>query len=275
MRLSLTQQKMKKIKYFIYQNGRLLDRKLFQYFFEDGSATACLEVLRTYQNKDGGFGNGLEPDLLCPQSSGIAMETAFYYMDMLDRPDQRMIKKCVGWLLNNIKSDGTLNYPPETISQYPHQPWWSNSDSFRVLSIASYLKKWGYNEPELFAKVQHFFDLSQLPHPLEIYDYPYYMYLKYFPHTEIREIQWKQVNVILPELLEKEQLHYPLIGRHWYYAMDNFSQKEQQEQVQIFIENIQDDGGLKIVYENLPWWRPIWTLDGLMVMKKYDLLEIE
>ena len=157
MNLSLTQQKLKKIKYFIYQNGRLLERKLFQYFFENGSVDTCMDVLRTYQNKDGGFGNGLEPDLLCPESSGIAMETAFYYMDMLERPDQRIIKKCVTWLLKNIKSDGTLIYPPQTINQYPHQPWWSNSDSFRILSIAAYLKKWGVEESELFTKVQHFF----------------------------------------------------------------------------------------------------------------------
>ena len=275
MNLSLTRQKMKKIKYFIFQNGRLLERKLYQHFFETGSAAACLDVLRTYQNKDGGFGNGLEPDLLCPDSSGIAMETAFYILDMLGKPDERIVKKSISWLNNNIKSDGTLVFPPESLNQYPHQPWWSNPDSFRILSIVSYLKKWSFEEPELFGKVQHFFDLSILPHPLQFYDYPYYMYLKYFPRTEVREIQWKQVNVVLPELLEKEELHYPLIGRHWYCAMENFSKKEQLEQVQIWIENLQEDGGLKIVYEDLPWWRPLWTLDGLMIMQKYDLLEIK
>ncbi|MBI9049772.1 MAG: hypothetical protein JEZ00_10155 [Anaerolineaceae bacterium] len=274
MKLSLTQRKMKKIKYFVFQHGRLLERKLFQNFFEDGSIDACLDVLRTYQNADGGFGNGLEPDLLCPDSTPIAMETAFYYLDMLDRSDEDIINKSITWLQNNLNSDGTLPYPPESLKQYPHQPWWSNPDRFRILSIVSYLKKWNINAAELYANVHKYFELCILPHPLQFYDYPYYMYLKYFPHTEIREIQWKQVNVVLPELFEREPKHYPLIGRHWYLSMDNFSKKEQELQVQLWIEGLQDDGGLEIVYQDLFWWRPIWTMDGLMVMKKFNLVNI-
>jgi hypothetical protein len=273
MPLSLTQSKMKTLKGFIFQNGRLLERKLFEAFFEDGSTDACLKALRAYQNPDGGFGNGLEPDLLCPESSPIAMETAFYYMDMIDCPEPEIIQPCLSWLEAQLKSDGTLPAPPESLNQYPHQPWWSNPDTSRILSIVAYLKKWQVDCPVLFAKVKKYFDLCAIPQPLEFYDYPYYLYLKYFPHTEIKDILWKQVNVMLPDLLVRHQNHYPLIGRHWYLAMDNFSKSEQQQQVQLWIEGLQDDGGLEIIYQDLPWWRPLWTLDGLMVMKKFRLLD--
>jgi hypothetical protein len=272
MNLSLTESRMKTIKGFIFQHGRLIERKFYQYFFEDGSAEACLKALCAYQNSDGGFGNGLEPDLLCPDSSAIAMETAFFYLDMLGLPDEVVLNQSITWLLANLKSDGSLSHPPVSMSAYPHQPWWNNPDSLRVLSIVSYLKKWQVDCVDLYTQVQSYFDLCALPHPLEFYDYPYYLYLKYFSRSEVREIQWKQVNVVLPELFEREPKHYPLIGRHWYLSMDNFSKEEQRQQVQLWIEGLQDDGGLQIMYKDLPLWRPIWTLDGLMVMKKYGLL---
>jgi hypothetical protein len=272
MPLSLTKTKVKTIKGFIFQNGRLLERKFYELFFEDGTPEACLNALRAYQNPDGGFGNGLEPDLLTPESSPIAMETAFYYLDMLGQPDADMIQKSLAWLESQLKSDGTLPSPPKTLNQYPHQPWWSNPDTNRILSIVSYLKKWKVDCQPLYAGVKKYFDLCAVPQPLEFYDYPYYLYLKFFPRTEIKDILWKQVNVMLPDLLVRHQNHYPLIGRHWYLAMDNFSKSEQQQQVQLWIEGLQDDGGLDIVYRDLPWWRPLWTLDGLMVIKKYGLM---
>jgi len=34
-----------------------------------------------------------------------------------------------------------------------------------------------------------------------------------------------------------------------------------------FFNGLQDDGGLKIIYQDLPWWRPIWTLDALIILK--------
>ena len=69
---SPTNQAINQSKGFIYQNGRLLERYLFATFFEkgvQGSKEACLKALLAYQNPDGGFGNGIEPDLLCPDSS--------------------------------------------------------------------------------------------------------------------------------------------------------------------------------------------------------------
>lgn len=275
MKLKISKSRMNIIKRFIFQQGRLIERKYYQYFFEHGSPEDCVAVIRAYQNRDGGFGNGIEPDILCPDSSGIGMETAFYYLDMLELPDQNIIDKAVSWLLCTLNPDGSLPHPPQHMAAYPHQPWWNNPDTPRILSIVSYLKKWDIACDELYEKVRPFTDICALPHPLAFYDYPYYLYLKYFPRSEVREIQWKQVNVVLPELIEKEPLHYPLIGRHWYLALDNFSNGERDQQIQRWLDGLQEDGGLEILYKDLPWWRPIWTLDGLMVMKKFALVEFE
>ena len=72
----LTDEQIQKAGGFIFRNGRLLERKLFEYFFENGSKQACIMALLAYQNPDGGFGNGIEPDLLCPDSTAVGAELA-------------------------------------------------------------------------------------------------------------------------------------------------------------------------------------------------------
>jgi len=42
---------------FIWENGRLLERRLFEYFFLGGSKDGVLQAIRAYQNEDGGIGH--------------------------------------------------------------------------------------------------------------------------------------------------------------------------------------------------------------------------
>ena len=53
----------------IQQNARPLDIARYFYFFEGGDRKWILQILQAYQNKDGGFGNGLLPETLNPESS--------------------------------------------------------------------------------------------------------------------------------------------------------------------------------------------------------------
>jgi hypothetical protein len=61
---------------FIWENARLLERAVFEFHFRGGSPAHILEILRTYQNEDGGFGNALEPDLRAPESHPLFAEFA-------------------------------------------------------------------------------------------------------------------------------------------------------------------------------------------------------
>ena len=51
---------------FIYLNARPLDFARWRFLFENGSRENVLDILSEYQNEDGGFGGGLEPDCLNP-----------------------------------------------------------------------------------------------------------------------------------------------------------------------------------------------------------------
>jgi hypothetical protein len=66
---------------FLYKNARLLDRKRYEYHFEGGSSVEVINVLKAYQNEDGGFGNALEPDIRCPQSQPVPTEMALTIME--------------------------------------------------------------------------------------------------------------------------------------------------------------------------------------------------
>ena len=59
----LTSDSFKKARTFVMEQGRELERRLLSYYFNDGTPTSVLDELASYQNQDGGFGNGLEPDL--------------------------------------------------------------------------------------------------------------------------------------------------------------------------------------------------------------------
>ena len=50
---------------FMRSRARGLERALFEYEFEAGSASNVYKELALFQNEDGGFGKGIEPDLRC------------------------------------------------------------------------------------------------------------------------------------------------------------------------------------------------------------------
>lgn len=65
-----------KAKEFVMHQARELDLAVARYFFEQGPRQDIVQKLLAYQNPDGGFGHGLEPDYLNPNSTPIATNDA-------------------------------------------------------------------------------------------------------------------------------------------------------------------------------------------------------
>ena len=61
---------------FLYRSGRVLERRLFARLYEDGDADGVVAAVLAYRNADGGFGHGLEPDKLAPQSQPLDVQFA-------------------------------------------------------------------------------------------------------------------------------------------------------------------------------------------------------
>jgi hypothetical protein len=273
--IKLSKNQLKKIKEFIFNNGRLLERQLFSYFFENGNKDAVIKVLLAFQNQDGGFGNGIEPDLLCPDSTAIGVETALYVLDILEISNSDIISNIAKWVVNSQNSDGYIDHPPEDFEKYPYQPWWKNPDNIRIFAVAALLKKFGFEDKNFFSKVRSFYAKSQIPEDIQFYDYPYFMYLKYLGENKEEKKMLQYFIDQIPSIFERNKEHYPLFGRHWYHALDIVDKTVVENEADSFFNGLKEDGGLKIIYENLPWWRPIWTLDGLILLKINGIIDFK
>ncbi len=127
----LSQAAFESAKTFVLDQGRDLDRALIAYNFEAGSKNDVLAALAAYQNDDGGFGHGLEPDLRTPASSVIATTVAFQNFRSLRVPaDHPMVRRGIEYLLEtyDVSRQVWPIIPPET-ADAPHAPWWDYAGS--------------------------------------------------------------------------------------------------------------------------------------------------
>ena len=91
---------------FVRRDARLLESRLFATVFEDADPHGVVDALRGYQNADGGFGHGLEPDKRCPDSLALDVEVAFDTLLAAGARDDMMIRRAVDWLGLTANADG-------------------------------------------------------------------------------------------------------------------------------------------------------------------------
>lgn len=137
---------------FVWANARLLERQLFATLFAGGAKEPVLAALRGYQNADGGFGNGLEPDKRDPHSQPVDCEQALHVLDEIDGFDDPMVARLCDFLPAITTTDGGLPFALPTVNDYPRAPWWSaDADPPASLNptaaIAGLLLKGGVRHP--------------------------------------------------------------------------------------------------------------------------------
>ena len=123
----LTNNAFQNAKSFIYNHGRELDKRRYEFHFENGSAESVLEVLATYQNEDGGFGNSLEPDLRTTVSSAIATTGAFQiFKEIGVNTEDSIVKRGIQYLLNTYdEKEKVWDIIPPEVENAPHAQWWT------------------------------------------------------------------------------------------------------------------------------------------------------
>lgn len=113
---------------FVAVKGRLLDAVLVQYALGEGSGADALVALAPYQNDDGGFGHGLEPDLRTPASTAIATSTALQILRRVKAPaDHPMVRDAIAYLVETVdREQGVWPIIGPEVDEAPHAPWWSH-----------------------------------------------------------------------------------------------------------------------------------------------------
>ncbi len=116
----------KNIEEYIFSNGRDIEKVRWNYTFNKGSKEDIVSELIKYQNQDGGFGKGLEADMLLPSSTSIAStEAIFIAYDY----DLNCEEPWFGNLLNYFEKtiEDTPSFwekVPKEVENFPHAPWW-------------------------------------------------------------------------------------------------------------------------------------------------------
>lgn len=113
---------------FIWNNARLLERRLFDFHFRSGSSQAVLTALRAYQNEDGGFGNALEPDIRCPDSQPVPTQHALEILDVIGF-DETVVQRICDFLLSITTEEGGVPFVLPSVCNYPRAPWWNTEDN--------------------------------------------------------------------------------------------------------------------------------------------------
>jgi hypothetical protein len=260
---------------FIYRHGRLIDRKRFAYHFEAGDKQDLLNILGCYQNTDGGFGHGLELDVMCSVSSGICTEMAFGYLSELGVSDGTLFDSALAWVRDTKMPNGDLPHPVDQIKKYPHGPWWED-DGGRIMSIAGLLGRLGKCPVDISERAAAIFEDSHVPFPegLGVYSYPAALYLRHGDLSGKHQNYIEMLDKATPGMLKDEAWHHPLFFCHDRWAHAEISDSLWRSEAKRAIATIQDDGGILIEqYKQFPWWRPVWTLEMLVTLKSQNLLE--
>jgi hypothetical protein len=138
---------------FIWSTARLLDRHRYATLCGDGKAEPVIAALAGYQNPDGGFGHGLEPDLRGPGSQPGPTLYALEILEEIGMLDTEMGRAARTWFAPVTEADGGVPSTLPGFERYPHAPWWTaEPGSMLTFGLAGVLHAGGVSNDELLAR---------------------------------------------------------------------------------------------------------------------------
>ena len=150
-----------KARAFMYRCARPLELALWQYHFEGGSVENVLRVLSFYQNKDGGFGHGLEADNWNSNSSPLTTQTATEILYAVDAPaDHPVVQGVLRYLDSGKDFDMAhrqwLNCVPSN-NDHPRAIWWTynGEDQFMynpTAGLAAFILRYADRDSAVYHK---------------------------------------------------------------------------------------------------------------------------
>ena len=133
----ITKQEMSNYESYLYKRGRDIEIAKYNYFFLEGERIDVAFALTIYQNRDGGFGHGLEPDSLNPYSSPLQTSEALkilkavgYNDSNLDEVSENLVKRALHYIYYYCLKDGKINPNVPSNNDFPHASWWEYDENF-------------------------------------------------------------------------------------------------------------------------------------------------
>lgn len=138
--------------HFTMRNGRLIDRQRFAHLFQNGPTEPIRSALAAYRNLDGGYGNGLDPDLRGHASQPAATVIALHYFDELGAIPQHLGHGICRYLAGVSDADGGIPPVLPTVRHSEAAPWYQHANDFSAqlgitAHITGYLHKSHISHP--------------------------------------------------------------------------------------------------------------------------------
>jgi hypothetical protein len=133
----LSRENLKQAETFLGSQARPLEQALFATFFRGAPAEWALSELAAFQNSDGGFGHGLEPDVQMSSSSILATTVALQHLRALQvSAGHPLVLGAVRYLMDTYDSEAVAwPFVPPQVDAAPHAPWWQyNADLSQYLA---------------------------------------------------------------------------------------------------------------------------------------------
>jgi len=304
----LTDDAFAEAEYYLLHSSRALERNGYKHYFNSQKCEKTLFELKNYQNSDGGFGHGLEPDFRLPLSSPLATTVAFQHLNQLDREDEyeEMIRDGIRYFEESFDvKKGRWLAAPADINDYPHAPWWHYSDENGGTPIDKY---WGNPTAEILAymlkyreyvnslnvdelvdiAIERFVDKNKFESEHEVY-----CYLKLY--QQLPEEEAKKITVPLRNAIKCLACTNPCEwGRYVPKPLDfikdpdesNFGIDEDilEDNLNFIVDRVTEDGALKPTWEwgqyDSEWerakdeWTGWLTLRGLITLDKFGRIDM-
>lgn len=114
---------------FIKRNSRPLDYLLWEHGQGHARRDQVLEALSAYQNEDGGFAWGIEPDNFSRRSTPMGTWKATTILRQIDCFDRAvpLVARAVDYLNTTRRPDGYWNATDPATNEFPHAEWWEDT----------------------------------------------------------------------------------------------------------------------------------------------------
>ncbi|AXG72048.1 hypothetical protein KORDIASMS9_04310 [Kordia sp. SMS9] len=136
--MKLSHKKYLKARDFILTNARMIERRLFDFYFENGTLEGVFYAVYAYRNTDGGFGHGMEPDTASPESQPLFSIMALETLDEVGYLTKEIILKDFMPYFESITTEkGGIPWMFQPKSEYPCEGHFKTVKEWAALSTTA------------------------------------------------------------------------------------------------------------------------------------------
>ena len=136
--MKLSKDSFLKARDFILTNARMIERRLFQFYFEDGDVEGVYHAVYAYRNSDGGFGHGMEPDTASPESQPLFSIMALETLDEVGYLTKEILLRDFMPYFQGVTTDkGGIPWMLRPKSDYPCEDHFKSVKEWAALSTTA------------------------------------------------------------------------------------------------------------------------------------------